>query len=82
MLQYLVLHQDGSLEWTPQSALQEANEKHLIWEFELRFPRDEARPCSSVSAYTVDKYSADWESDDELDLTQIDRLRARGRHDY
>jgi hypothetical protein len=29
-------------EWSPQSALQESHEKHLIWAFELRFPRDEA----------------------------------------
>jgi hypothetical protein len=76
--QYLVLRQDGSLEWSPQSALQE---KHLIWAFELRFPPDATRPCSSVSAYPVDTYSADWESDDEVDLTLRNRLRARGRYD-
>jgi hypothetical protein len=39
---YLVLRQYGSLSGVPRSTFQESHEKHLIWAFKLRFPRDEA----------------------------------------
>jgi hypothetical protein len=66
---------------SPQSALQKSSEKHLIWEFELRYLCDEARPSSHVSAYPVDKYSNARESDDERDLTLCSRLRRGGWYD-
>jgi hypothetical protein len=59
-----------------------ASEPPDVDAFELRFPRDEACPRSSVSAYPVDKYSVDWESGDELDLSLRGRLRERGRYEW
>ena len=69
LAQYLVVRKDGTTVWLPQSALQEPVEKRMIKEFEMKFPRSDAKPCEPVSAYIAKETpEAELDSDNEADL--------------
>jgi hypothetical protein len=53
---YLCMRKDGILEWLPP-ALQERlslEEAILLERFELKYPRDAARPCCSLKHYSAE----------------------------
>jgi hypothetical protein len=71
-----VLRRRGKVEWLPSSssALSDAQIRQQVVEFELRFPRDPARPCNSVAEYpTEDGYA----SPDEYPIASYEDLHSR-----